>query len=107
MLEKAKAYRKQNYDKNTSDFKLKIGDKVTLRNEAGHKLDPVYLGPYTVETIEDRYNIIIKYKKQKKQEVHKLKSTKKIKIKKRKSKKIYVEESSGRSFSSSLFSLSA
>jgi len=38
MLEKAKAYRKQNYDKKTSDFKLKIGDKVTLRNEAGHNL---------------------------------------------------------------------
>jgi len=71
MLEKAKAYRKQNYDKKTSDFKFKKGDKVTPRNEAAHKLDPVYLGPYMVETIEDRDNIIIGNKKQKKQKVHK------------------------------------
>nr|AAL90422.1 RH61266p [Drosophila melanogaster] len=71
LLEKAKSYRKQLYDKKTSDFQLKIGDKVILRNESGHKLDPVYIGPYTVETIEDRDNIVIRDKKQKKQKVHK------------------------------------
>jgi len=71
LLEKAKSYRKQLYDKKTSDFQLKIGDKVILRNESGHKLDPVYIGPYTVETIEDRDNIVIRDTKQKKQKVHK------------------------------------
>jgi len=46
MLEKAKAYWKLAYDEKTENFELKVGDKVLIRNETGHKLDPVYLGPY-------------------------------------------------------------
>jgi len=71
MLDKAKADRKIKYDRNISNFELKIGDKILLKNETGHKLDNNYLGPYLVSEIGDNDNITIIGNKNKKQIVHK------------------------------------
>lgn len=71
MLEKAKADRKLRYDRNTNNFELKIGDKVLLRKETGHKLDKRYEGPYDVVDIGINDNITIKTGSKKQQIVHK------------------------------------
>jgi len=71
MLDKIKIRNKMHYDKQVLDFKTKIGDKVLLRNETGHKLDPEYIGPFTVVALEENNNIIIKNNKNKEQKVHK------------------------------------
>ena len=70
IIEKYKEKQKIFYDKTTLDIEFKIGDKVLLRNEAGHKLDNKYLGPFSVVRIEDDGNVLILGKKNKKQVVH-------------------------------------
>lgn len=62
--EKSKEY----YDKNIKQLKLKVGDKVLLRNEekkAGKtkKLQSLYKGPYEVITIDSDVNCTIKINK--------------------------------------------
>lgn len=55
----SKSKRKSKHDVNSSNIKYKLGDKVLLRNNAGHKMDAIYNGPYNV--VEDKCpNIIIK-----------------------------------------------
>lgn len=71
ILELNKAKNKYYYDEKLTSLDLKIGDKVILRNDSGHKLDPVYLGPFEVVEIEKNNNIVIKTNKDKKQKVHK------------------------------------
>ncbi|OIC27728.1 hypothetical protein A7M48_19275 [Acinetobacter baumannii] len=71
MLDKAKADRKIKYDRNISNFELKIGDKILLKNETGHKLIIIILGPYLVSETGDNDNITIIGNKNKKQIVHK------------------------------------
>ena len=71
MLELNKQKNKELYDLKTRDITLSIGDKVLLKNEVGHKLDFRYTGPYTVEKIEDKDNIIISGNKSRKQKVYK------------------------------------
>lgn len=50
---------KNRYDKGVRQLNLNIGDSVLLRNEAGHKLDPVYKGPYKVREIVSDTNVTI------------------------------------------------
>jgi len=71
MLDNAKVDRKIKYDRNISNFELKIGDKILLKNENGHKLDNNYLGPYLVSEVGDNDNITIKRNINKKQIVPK------------------------------------
>ena len=71
LLEANKAKQKEKYDTKITESKMEIGDLVYLKNDTGHKLDPSYIGPYEVISIESNNNIIIKNKKQKLQIVHK------------------------------------
>lgn len=71
LLESNKVKQKTSYDNKVSDFKLKVGDNVLIRNETGHKLEPTYLGPFEVIRIEENNNIVIRNKKNKEQKVHK------------------------------------
>lgn len=58
-LEKYKNRNKENYDTKQNPLKLNIGDKVLITNEARHKLDPLYQGPFIVkEVIEPNVTII-------------------------------------------------
>lgn len=34
---------------NLNEIKVKVGDKVLVKNSAGHKLDNIYTGPFTVK----------------------------------------------------------
>ena len=66
-LIKNKERAKINYDKTSNDLKLKVGDKVLLRNEANvigkpKKLLPLYQGPYEVILINTDQNCTIKVK---------------------------------------------
>ena len=47
-----KVLRKQVYDKNIKPFNFKVNDHVLVRNNAGHKLDAIYKGPYTITGLE-------------------------------------------------------
>jgi len=71
MLDLNKHKNKELYDSKAKEIHLSIGDKVLLRNEVGHKLDFQYTGPYRIEKLEDRDNIIISGNNNKKQTVHK------------------------------------
>lgn len=62
--EKSKIY----YDKYTNPVKIKIGDKVLLKNEVNtrgrsKKLEPVYHGPFEVVEIHDPVNTTIRIKR--------------------------------------------
>lgn len=47
-LIKSKIVRKSKYDKNVNPIMYKKDDLVLIKNENRHKMDPLYLGPYTV-----------------------------------------------------------
>lgn len=70
MLEKAKLVQKNRYDKSTHEVVIRLGDLVLLRNEAGHKLDNRYLGPYEVVEIGNNHNVVIEDSNRKAQNVH-------------------------------------
>lgn len=72
LLDKHKLRQKLAYDKNTLDYKFNIGDLVLLKNEAGHKLDTAYKGPFKIKNLLVRDNVnIIDIKTSKEQIVHK------------------------------------
>lgn len=70
MLIQNKIRTKQLYDRKINSIELEIGDKVIVKNEAGHKHDSVYKGPFTVMEINES-NITIKDDKNKIKIVHK------------------------------------
>lgn len=47
-LIKSKTTRKEKYDCNMNPVSYKEGDYLFIRNTTGHKMDPIYLGPYEV-----------------------------------------------------------
>jgi Retroviral aspartyl protease./Reverse transcriptase (RNA-dependent DNA polymerase)./Integrase core domain. len=51
-LQKDKVLRKTFYDGKASPANLNINDKVLVRDEARHKLDPVYKGPLVITRID-------------------------------------------------------
>lgn len=53
---------KQNYDKNINEIQYKIGEKIKIKNDSGHKLESSYIGPYVVIDIQNT-NIIAKNEK--------------------------------------------
>lgn len=42
------------YDKNSNELDVKVGDRIKIKNEAGHKLENIYRGPYTVIEVDDK-----------------------------------------------------
>lgn len=56
---------------NLNEIKVKVGDKVLVKNSAGHKLDNIYTGPFTVKSIDNMNNCIIIDEKQKETKIHK------------------------------------
>jgi len=68
----AKKLQSQIYSrKNESDVNIKIGDKVFIRNEVGHKLDNRYLGPYYVINADNKNNFTLQDEQNKSFNVHK------------------------------------
>lgn len=51
IIEKYKQQQKRFYDTKTNPISIKIDDLVLLKNDAGHKLDSLYRGPYLVKEI--------------------------------------------------------
>lgn len=70
ILTKYKERMKAQYDKRVEELEIKIGDEIKIRDEAGHKLEPLYRGPFTVDSIEGK-NVIAFDKSGKKIKVHK------------------------------------
>ncbi len=71
LIEKSKMNVKKQYDKNIRPISLQIGDKVLITNEAGHKLEKRYLGPYVINKIIDKNVEITDEFENKKTIVHK------------------------------------
>lgn len=61
LIEQHKIKMKSVHDKTLGIIDIKIGDKI--RDESIHKLEPVYMGPYTVQVIEKSNIIAIDEKK--------------------------------------------
>lgn len=57
-LEKSKMKRKSNYDKNIKPQTLEPGDLVLIEKNVRHKLDPLYKGPFKVNSVEEP-NVIV------------------------------------------------
>ena len=70
MIDRAKFKQKEFYDEKSRGMKLEKGDLVLIRNEAGHKLESKYLGPFKVIDLRLNGNVIIEDNKKKKQLVH-------------------------------------
>ena len=62
---------KKHYDKRVKPIELKIGDKILVTNEEGHKHEKLYLGPYTITKIIDNNVEILDENKIKTTIVHK------------------------------------
>ena len=71
IIEEKKIFSKIYADKNQADIDIEIGDKVLVTNEAGHKLDNRYLGPYLVVDIDDKNNFYVKDSENKTFKFHK------------------------------------
>lgn len=69
LLNNAKIHSKSQFDKNSNPKIYDIGDLVLVKNESGHKLDSLYLGPFKVIEIGD-FNVTIMTNGQKNQ-IHK------------------------------------
>jgi len=59
LIQKAKTLQKNTYNKNTNDMDIQVGQYVLIQNHTGHKLDPVYKGPYKVVNVDEQNNVII------------------------------------------------
>lgn len=60
-LQKRREKNKKQYDKNSNDCEINVGDKVLIKNMAkNHKFDSLYLGPYEVVNAEDVYVEVLK-----------------------------------------------
>jgi len=67
-----KKLRSQMYaDKNLADVNIKVGDKVLIRNEVGHKLENRYLGPYVVIAADNKHNFTLNDDNDKPFKIHK------------------------------------
>lgn len=69
-IETAKANQKLRYDRKLKLISLEIGDKVKITNETRHKMDPCYVGPFTIINISDNNNIEIEDQSKNRQIVH-------------------------------------
>ena len=70
LLHKNKLKQKLLYDEKINKINLRVGDKVIVRNDSGHKLDYNYLGPFRVDRIDNNGNVSIVGKNNKKQLIH-------------------------------------
>ena len=69
LLDRNKLKQKLNYDRDIIDYNFRIGDLVLLKNEAGHKLETQYKGPYKIKKIDLRNNVTIFDKKTNKTQI--------------------------------------
>lgn len=53
LVEKSKVMQKYSFDRKVNPIDLRIDDLVLLRNDAGHKLESLYNGPYRVKTVDN------------------------------------------------------
>lgn len=58
-LEKAKLLRKKHSEVKSFPININENDLVLVSNEAGHKLDQIYNGPFTVVRMDDRNNVLV------------------------------------------------
>lgn len=58
ILRQYKTKMKETYDRQTRPIDVKVGDRIKIRDETGHKLDPIYEGPVEIKAI-DRENVEI------------------------------------------------
>lgn len=56
LIQHAKENSKKIYDKTSNSQLIRVHDMVYLKNEASHKLDSVFKGPYQVIELDDRGN---------------------------------------------------
>ena len=65
LLQHAKQKSKNMYDKNANPQNIQVDDMVLLRDDAGHKLDSLYKGPYRVLETDNIGNCKIEVNKKK------------------------------------------
>lgn len=70
MLIDNKIKNKQYYDRKINPMTIAVGDKVLVRNEAGHKHDAVYKGPFQVVEVNES-NLVIEMPNNKRKTIHK------------------------------------
>lgn len=54
LLKMAKSKYKEYYDDNLNKLQVKVNDKILITNEDRHKLEKLYLGPFTVTKVFDK-----------------------------------------------------
>lgn len=70
MIDNQKIYRKEIHDHRSTPQSLEINDLVLLSNEARHKFDPLFNGPFKIIKIEHP-NCVIKDENDKEYKIHK------------------------------------
>jgi len=70
-LQSDKEQRKKYHDSNASPIDFQVNDKVLLANDAGHKLDAVYKGPFVITALEGVNAIVRDQKTRKTSLIHK------------------------------------
>lgn len=71
MLDKAKLTSKSQYDKTTRPISVKIGDLVLLEDNASHKLEPLFKGPFEIKELDDHGNCLLALDDARTMKVHK------------------------------------
>lgn len=66
ILESYKTRMKRAYDKSAREINVKVDDKIKIKNDAGHKLENTYKGPFIVTediTLDKNHKYIVKSRK--------------------------------------------
>lgn len=71
MLNRAKVANKSNYDRTSRPLNLKSGDLVLLEDNAGHKLEPLFKGPYRIMEIDEMGNCLLELENKRTMKTHK------------------------------------
>lgn len=71
MLHQSKITQKRQYDKKLNKIDVAIGDLVLIKNEVGHKLDKLYMGPFKVIGVDSKNNCTVLDNKNKVSKIHK------------------------------------
>lgn len=69
-IEKHKTTQKSQYDRKANPIEINKDDLVLLKNDAGHKLESLYKGPYLVKEVCEP-NCILEDDEHKQQLIHK------------------------------------
>lgn len=58
-IETSKLNRQKYSNERANSIQIALNDLVLVQNEAGHKLEPIYKGPYSVVSIDERNNVTL------------------------------------------------